>query len=89
MISSRISAGRVVRVRMAPRKVFHPSATGKEWRRARSRGIKPRGARRAWTRSRISTSSLVFVGGRSGTYGMRMVEVVVNAVSDDLICSAP
>lgn len=64
---------RLVRVRIAPMKEFHPSVTGKEWRRARSRGRRGFGARRAWTLERIRASSGVLVGGGSGTYGRRIV----------------
>ena len=59
-------------MRMAPIKEFQPSITGKECKRARSRGRRPLGARRAWTRARISASSGVLVGGGSGTYGRRI-----------------
>lgn len=54
-------------------KEFQPSAIGNEWRRVRSRGVRSRGARRAWIRVRMSASLLVFVGGGFGVYGMRMV----------------
>lgn len=80
-----MSAGKLVRVLMAPRNEFQPSATGNEWRRARSRGINPRGPRRACTRARISASSPVLVGGGSETYGMRMVRSVPEKV-DVCLC---
>lgn len=71
--NSRITVERLVRVRMAPMNAFQPSATGNECKRARSRGSKAFGARRACTRARMSASVLVLVGGGSGTYGRRIV----------------
>ncbi|KAL5684923.1 hypothetical protein EMGR_004836 [Emarellia grisea] len=49
--SSRSAPGRIVRVRMAPRKLFQPSATGGECSRERSRGMSGRGCLRAAMRA--------------------------------------
>lgn len=61
---------------MAPRKEFQPSATGGEWRSVRSRGWRGRGARRAWTRSRIAAlSGEEKVEDEGSVYGRRILEV--------------
>lgn len=57
MADSRSEGEIVVEVRMAPRKVFQPFATGGEWKSALSRGRRPPEPRRSRTRWIMAASS--------------------------------
>ena len=73
MHSSRISAGRLVWVRIEPKKEDQPEATGGEWRRVRSRGMRGLGERRAESCAYAAVVEGEEEGGGSGgMYGRRI-----------------
>lgn len=73
MHSSRISAGNLVWVRIELKKEDQPEATGEEWRRVRSRGMRGLGERRAESCAYAAVVEGEEEGGGSGgMYGRRI-----------------